>query len=236
MSVRPRFCSQCGGPLRESDRFCGRCGQEVRALPEKPGDVAAREEPTPPPPPPSQPAAPSPPPQPVAPPPPPVPPQPAAVDEPILGIIAGTQQSSGFLGMKQESFNLIVTPSRLIFAHVSRQLMNQAVEESRRTAKEQGKGFFGQWGAQLGWLRLICQQYETMSPDAILTELPGSFAIPTAQIRRIRIREKYRHEESSSPPELIVESVVGKQRFSITGTSLRDARALLKEALPHVTR
>ncbi len=29
---RPRFCTQCGAPLRSNDRFCSQCGAPVRRL------------------------------------------------------------------------------------------------------------------------------------------------------------------------------------------------------------
>jgi hypothetical protein len=155
----------------------------------------------------------------------------------LIGIIPNLSQSTGFLGMKQDSYNLIVTPTRLVFAYVSQQLMKQAVEDARQGARSEGKGFFGQWGAQMGWLSIILQRYQTMPVDSILTEFPGSFIIPTAQVTRVRLKQAQSHDDQpASVPELTIESAAGKSRFRMAGMPMKDARRLLQQVLPHAVK
>jgi hypothetical protein len=226
-----KYCYYCGAPAPDDARFCGRCGKSIA-----PADAAYA---------PAEPAAPPPPPEPPVPPPPPIaqpapsapPPPPAAapVDE-ILGIIPAVQQSKGFMGLSAQSFNLIVTSDRLVFAFVSTKMASEAVTAARQDAKNQGKGFMGQWAAQMGWMNVICERYRTMSIAEILRTYPGSFIIPCAQIKRIRLRESHDDDDGRTSREMTVETVSGKHKFSLAGMSVRDAGRILGQALPGIVK
>ena len=141
------------------------------------------------------------------------------------------------MGMGGDTMNLVATPARMVFAMVTSQMMKAAVVAARDQAKGQGKGFFGQVAAQMGWQSVICQQYGNMPVDAILTQYPGSFAVPNAQVKRIRFESASIDDDGgTSHDQMLVETMGGKFRFNLTSMSIKDARNLLKQVLPHAVR
>jgi hypothetical protein len=159
------------------------------------------------------------------------------VAEPILGIVPALQRRKGFLGMSYENWNLIVTPGRLVFASVTQQMMKEAVVTARDEAKSQGKGFFGQVAAQMAWVNVVCREYYTMPIDAILARYPGSFFIPSAGVRRIRLKHSTLNDQGNrSDQELIIEATNGKHRFALLGMDVREARCTLQQALGNVVK
>jgi hypothetical protein len=156
--------------------------------------------------------------------------------EPILGIVPVLQRRKGFLGMSAETFNLILTPVRLIFVPVTTQEMRQAVNVAREQAKGQGKGWLGQVAAQMAWVEVVCQQYRSMPVDAVVAQHPGSFFILHGQVRHIQFRQSTDDETAQTQYEMVVESVGGKHRFELKGCSSGDARQILRQVLPHAVR
>lgn len=69
-------------------------------------------------------------------------------DESILAIAGNLTRVSGFMGVKQKPYSLILTNQRLIFAEVSKEKSSALLTEAREEAKAGGKGFLGQAGAQ----------------------------------------------------------------------------------------
>lgn len=154
----------------------------------------------------------------------------APQEEPILGIVA-VGQSKGFMGMRQDSYNMIVTPSRLVFAHVTLELKKEMTQLAREQAKEKGKGFFGQWGAQLGWMHVLHDRYRRMGVDAVLSQYEGSFAIPNQHVGRVRYKSSHDDESGQTSHELILRTAGDKLRFKLVSGNLREVKALLREAL-----
>jgi len=205
METTPKFCRNCGTQLVHGSKFCEECGSPIQA----------EQAPPPVPQPPAQ--------------------QPQAAyqptgAEPIVGIIP-VQRSKGFLGLGTESFNLIVTPNRLVFALMTTKMMNQAVKDARAEAKAEGKGFFGQWGAQLGWLKVVQRQYESMPIDAILNQYPGSFLIANAEIKKVRFKANIDEDSARSESEMIIDTVRGKHKFKLVHMGISEARKLMKSTL-----
>ncbi|MBN1315496.1 MAG: zinc ribbon domain-containing protein [Anaerolineales bacterium] len=205
METKPKFCKNCGTQLVPGSKFCEGCGSPIQ---------------------PQQ-----------APPPVPQPPAPqpqvayqSAGAEPIVGIIP-VQRSKGFLGLGVESFNMILTPNRLVFALMTQKMMNQAVKDARAEAKSEGKGFFGQWGAQLGWLSVVHRQYQSMPIDAILNQYPGSFLIANAEIKKVRFKDNTDDESGKSEYEINIDTVRGKFKFKLVYTSISEAKKLMQSTL-----
>ncbi len=225
-----RFCTQCGTPLRPDVRFCGQCGAPLSHAPAEPAVSAA---PAVPPPPTTQPGPPegwsAPQPQPVA------WAAPLIVQEPTVGILTGLQRHGGFLGIKKDTFNLIVTSTRLVFAAVTQQMMKDAVATANTEAKAEGKGFFKRMAAQMAWMDVICRQYASMPIDAILVQFPGSYAIANGQIERIRFHQSFADEDHEETRQMVVVTTGGKERFDLP-MSLREAKNLLRQTLPHLVR
>ncbi len=110
--------------------------------------------------------------------------------ETVLGVIPDARIKTGFLN--SESWVLVVTDQRLLGARVTNELMKHIVEQARAQAKASGSGFFGQWGAQLKASFAFGQRYCALSPDAILAETPGNWALWPGQVRSIKVERKSR--------------------------------------------
>ena len=161
---------------------------------------------------------------------------PPAPAEPVLGFVPTVQRRSGFMGLKAEAFTVMVTPARLVFVPISSNEMKQAVAEARDRAKQAGKGFFGQWGAQLGWLGVLHERLALTPIEHTLASRPGCFAIPNAAIRRAKIEVDLGDEDSRSSTTLVIETHSGKQTFEVTNGSSRQIGALLKQALGDIVK
>ncbi|WP_094226848.1 hypothetical protein [Methanolobus psychrotolerans] len=111
------------------------------------------------------------------------------MEDEIIGIVPSMKKSK-MLGMSYDMFTLIATPGTTVFAKVTSAMLNQVVKESREQAKAEGKGFFGQWGAQLSSTSKYAERYANMSAQAALAETPVNFAIPNSSISSIRVKKK----------------------------------------------
>jgi len=219
MSQSPRFCEQCGAPLNPGARFCAQCGH---AMPSAPAQAAA-------PPPPAARPAPAPAQQPAA----AAPPE-APEAEPIIGVVPGVQRRKGLLGY--ETFNLVVTPERLVFALMTQQMINDAVRQAQEEAKRQGKGLLGRIAAQMGWLDIMSERYRTMPVEQALAENPNSFFIPNNQIRQVKAERRENRQQHTHSDHLIIEATSGKYEFELKSGSPEDVRELLARVLGAVVR
>ncbi len=208
--MNAQYCAYCGALLHPNARFCSQCGRAVTPPQQAPA-------------PPQMPAA-----------------QPAPVaappTEPILNILPSLQRSKGFLGMGRETFNLILTPARLVFVPVSSQEMKDAVAAANEQAKREGRGFLGRFAAQMAWVDVICQGYRAIPLDAVLAQHPGSFYILLGQVSRIRFRQASSDDETRTRDEIIIDSAAGKHRFELVTASRKQAKEMLRQVVPHAIR
>lgn len=190
MSSSSRFCSSCGAEAGAGDAFCTSCGAPLQA---------------------AAPVATSPAPAPAA--------APVASGEQILSVVGGLTLVSGFMGLKQKPYTLIITDRRLIFAELTNEKVTATVNAARENAKAEGKGFFGQWGAQLKSSASYSEAYRQMSPDAALAETPGNWAIERSQYQGAKFRMGVMDEETSTstPDVLTIKASTGKWKFNVSG-------------------
>lgn len=217
--TRLRFCENCGAALNPGARFCSGCGQQVKALPAAP--LAG-------PPSPSTPApfaamaggaAPA-----VG--------QPAG--ERVLGVIAGAQRRNGLFGA--QTFNIVVTSQRIVFAEMSPDVQANAVREAAGRAD---RGAVGQWAAQWGWLQHVVGRYAAMPPDQALRESEANFALAPAQVRRVTVGhvvERDADGDRRAADRLTIEAVVGKYEFTLTAGKPDEARELLRQVFGAAVR
>ena len=209
-----KYCAFCGTSLPDGARFCGECGKPVQAgAPAPPQAVQPPATPVP--------AAQS---APVSPP-----------AEPILGMVPLVQRRKGFLGLKLETFSLIVTPARLIFPLITNQMTKEAIVQAKQEAKSEGRGFLGQWAAQLGWVSVLTRRLAEMSPDEILAQPAGGFFVPSADVARVWLEEE-EDEDTGTAIKLFVQTRQGKHEFFVKGMATRDARDVLRNALGPIVR
>jgi hypothetical protein len=237
MDQPARYCEYCGKPLNEKARFCGRCG--------KPVDLGEGEQVSPPVQPaphpvqkaqPSRQAA-SLPPRPAQPPaqraalvqrPVQAPPPRPAPAEVVCGVIPGAFQRKGVLGLGQQAFTLVLTNYRVIFAMQTNQMLQEQVRQARAEAKGEGKGFFGQWGAQLS---ASTKYYQHKPPEAILAEQPGNFFIPHNALRSVKFHMVHGGENSPDEYRLEFDAVSGKVSVIFTMLDQKKAQQALTQVL-----
>ena len=218
-----RFCTACGTPLSPGDSFCTACGAQV------PAPAPA---PVPEPAPPSAESMPAPAPAP-APPVPPVAPAPAPTGAPaerILAVLGNLTQLGGFMGIKSKTYSLIITDWRVIFAQLTKEKMTAMVNQARDEAKASGKGFFGQWGAQLGTSMNYHEAYWQMTPDQALAETQGNFAIDRPAIVSVKYKQGVSDENGAPGQDTVtIKTTSGKHKLQVGG-SLGAVKKAFREA------
>jgi hypothetical protein len=132
------------------------------------------------------------------------------------------------MGLKQKSYTLVITDRRLIFAELTKEKVTATVNAARESAKAQGKGFFGQWGAQLKSSTSYSEAYWQMSPDAALAETPGNWAVERSQYQGAKFRMGTTDENTNTPDLLTIKASTGKWKFNVGG-SLGAVKKAFKE-------
>lgn len=151
-----------------------------------------------------------------------------AVAEAVLAVIPNTMFKTGFMGVGSKAGVLVLTERRVIFAHTTSEMMKQSVAEARDGAKEQGKGFFGQWGAQLSAHSASAERYLTMHPEHTLAQTPVNFAIENSTIQKARIKAGYTDENGQTGSDrLIIKTTGGSYTFTLGSGGSRAKQALV---------
>jgi len=216
MTQAARFCAQCGAALNAGARFCAQCGNAIQvAQPPSAAQPPAAQAPVA--------AAPS-----------AAPVAGAPQGESVVGVIAGLQRRKGLLGY--ETFNVVVTPGRLVFALMTQQMMNDAVRQAQQEAKSQGKGLLGQMAAQMGWLGIMSERYHATLVEAALAEQPENFFLPNSQIRQVKLERRENRQKHTHSDHVLIVAASGKYEFEIKGANPGDVKQLLGRVLGAAVR
>jgi hypothetical protein len=151
----------------------------------------------------------------------------------LLGVIPGGARHKA-LGLKQEVFFVVVTSHRLIFAHQTSQMMKENARRAKEQARQQGKGFLGQWGAMIG--SGGGDHYLNMQPQAILNEHPNNFFLMNNQVQSARIRRDHDQETGQTTHRIEFKAASGKTRLMYRSLDERKAKQLLKQVLGKAVR
>lgn len=147
----------------------------------------------------------------------------------MLAVIGNLTSVSGLLGTRHQRCSLVITDRRIIFAELSREKLKAVVDQARNEAKNQGKGFFGRWGAEFRAPATFHEAYWRMAPEAILAESPGNFAADRALIEKIRFKIGMPHEGYSNPDRIIIKTASGTYKLNVGG-SLSAAEEAFRQA------
>lgn len=201
--ITPKFCTGCGSALAPEARFCTGCGSATASVAPAPAPPVA-----------------------------PVAPIAAPVAEPAVAIIPNARLKRGFMGLKSTTFTLVLTRERIIFAETTSAMLKQSVADARDEAKANGKGFFGQWGAQLGAYGALAEGYLSMDPNAALAENPGNFALQESAIDKMKLKGGVVGDEdtNSTPDRLIIKMHGGDKHHIDLGSGLKQAKEALVAA------
>ena len=210
MSGQARFCTKCGAGLVEGTRFCTSCGTPVVAEPAPPAPPVAPAPTAPQAPAAPAPAAPS-----------------ASTGEHVHAVIPNATLKAGLLGVKSKPYILVLTDRRVLFVQITKAMMKQLVIDARDEAKADGKGFFGQWGAQLTAYSAFAQRYLAMPPEQTLAETPGNFAIERTTIQKAKLKSGTMDENGNSSADRLTIKTAEKKYSIDLGSGIRQAKEAL---------
>jgi hypothetical protein len=156
-----------------------------------------------------------------------------ASGERVVSVIPNAMLKGGFLGMGGKSYTLVLTNTRIIFAQVTSEMMKRIVADARDGAKAEGKGFFGQWGAQLSAYSRFAQGYFGMAPDAVAAESPENFSLPNTAIVKASLKagQVGDADTSSTPDRLIIKATDRKYVIHLNAGVKQAREALIAAAL-----
>ncbi len=146
--------------------------------------------------------------------------------EQILAVVGGLRRASGFLGLKQKACALVLTDQRIIFAGMSNERMKQLLYQARDAAKQEGKGLIGRYMAQAQAVSGYQQRYWQMAPEYILVEEVDNFAIPRADVKKVKLKRGIADDSGTrTEDKLIIHTTREKLKFYVGGplASVREA-------------
>ncbi len=113
-------------------------------------------------------------------------------EEQVLAVIPGVSRKKGLLGFKRDTYTLVITDKRLIFALVNKGVLNrqkQDMAELRQKNKAEGKGFLASWGESVATGMSWYNRYLAMDPEEIIRESEGNFFLLRQDILSLKIKE-----------------------------------------------
>ncbi|MGD0862871.1 MAG: hypothetical protein ABSA21_08915 [Candidatus Limnocylindrales bacterium] len=159
--------------------------------------------------------------------------------ETVLGVIPDARLKVSLL--KSEPWVLVVTDQRLIGARITDGLRRIVAEQARAEAKTSGSGFLGQWEAQLKGRLALGDRYRAMTPEAILAETPGNWALWPGQVSSIKVERRKRTSGDDDVPRIdylriTIEAAGGKGTYDTNDDmpSQREVQALLARVFGRV--
>lgn len=150
--------------------------------------------------------------------------------ESIISMIPNTMLRAGFMGIKTKPYILVLTAQRIIFARVTNEMLKQAVADARDGAKSEGKGFFGQWGAQLSTYSDLAGRYLGTPPELILRDNPDNFAVDRSAIVKVKFSIGSADESSADTSDRLILKTTGKTYTIVLNAGIPSAKQALAAA------
>lgn len=144
-------------------------------------------------------------------------------DEKVMGVIPDLR--TGLLG--RDSFSLIVTQKRMIFAEYTTDLMKK--ERNKAVSKSESKGMMAKLNASVSSSFNFHNRYYDMDPEEILIESPNNYEIRPEQVKSIKIRSGQWDPESGKEAvnKMIIKWSGGKNKFNFTQMNPNQVKDLL---------
>ena len=114
------------------------------------------------------------------------------------------------------------------------QMMKEIARLAKEQARQQGKGFLGQWGAMIG--SGGGDHYLNMQPQAILNEHPNNFFLMNNQIQSVRIRRDHDQQTGQTRHRIEFKAASGKTRLVYQNLDEGRAKQLLQQVLGKAVR
>jgi hypothetical protein len=142
------------------------------------------------------------------------------VGERIVSIIPNLKKPKSF--GRWDTYNLIVTERRCIFAMLTSDMLNRAIKEANEQGKQQGKGFLDRWGDQISASMGYWRRYESMDPASALSENKENFSFDRSAVKKAYVSRKERSGQGRNALkvhfwEVIIETPGEKYKFESDG-------------------
>jgi hypothetical protein len=154
--------------------------------------------------------------------------------EAIVGILPGLSRKKGMFGA--EAFNAVVTPTRIIFAVMTTDMVKQ--QAAKATGNYLAKMATAATAGYHVWKR-----YLEMTPDQALQENPQNFVLYTNQIRRVKYdgsRTLFKkgivsvglnvNRDDDEPAHVEFETVGDKLKFDVASSFEGQVKEVLQRA------
>jgi hypothetical protein len=150
--------------------------------------------------------------------------------EGVVGVVSNAQIRMGFL--RQASFNLVVTPSRIVAARMTSAMLREEAKRASANAKASGKGILKRMAATMASGLTFHERYLQMTPDQALSEHESNFVISAADIRTVKARTHQMHEDGHRRrDDLIIKTNAGrKYRFRLAPHAAANAKKMMRSA------
>jgi len=146
----------------------------------------------------------------------------------VVGVIPNV--TAGFLGTK--AYNLVLTPDGIIVAQITNEMMREHAARVRE--ENQGEGLLKRTLATMTSGYSLHQRYLDMHPADILAETPGNSMIPAHQIKSIKIKQAAYDDERRYPHKIRIKWAGGKETYSFSSLSVKEAKQLIRQIFPGV--
>jgi len=211
MVSEKKFCSNCGNPLESGARFCPYCGSPLSGV-QSPQSVPVTAPVASPPQ--TAPAAPL--------------TQPASAtvsEEKLIGVIPLSQRKGLF---KFESFSLLVTEKRMIFALITNTIMKEQAAQLHSQGFAKGLGSLLTSASATDY---ISKRYFFKSPEDALKENAENFAIDRSRIKKVKVHSGFidTSGQSDNNGKLEIETLDKKLSFMLKDSDYSVAKAVLKQ-------
>jgi hypothetical protein len=145
--------------------------------------------------------------------------------ESILAVIGNLTRVSGFMGVKQKKYSLVLTDRRIIFAELTKEKVSAMVKQAQSDAKAGGKGLLGQWGAQLRAPSDYHEKYWQTPLDAALAESPTNFAIDRTAIKKVKFKTGIVDDQHTTSDQVTINTTSEKYKLQVGGSlsAVKDA-------------
>lgn len=163
---------------------------------------------------------------------------PGVPGEGLIGVIPNASRKKSLISM--ESFNIIVTNQRMVFATITSQMIKDAA------ASHRGEGVGGFFAA-MGSGYTLWERYLKLPPEQALRENPNNFAVYLNQIRKVKYSGRilfskgavsvglkvgggYNNNNNNDNAKLEIDTIGGRYNFEIAVQFQQQTAQVLKKA------
>jgi hypothetical protein len=94
-----------------------------------------------------------------------------------------------------DAYIILATTQNLLLIQLTTDMVNRSIKEAQERAKAEGKGFWGQWGAQLGTSFDYAAKYIGWTKEQVLAETPTTLVIPNSMVSKIELSSELNHDD-----------------------------------------